>query len=488
MSGIGIEFRRIYKKRSLLTTLRGLGYSMMTSLTPMLAVILVLQLLYNTLDYASTRFADRELLSVSFTYTFIFSLIANTLFSQPIARYLGDVMFVGDYEDVMPCYYTGALMTLGTAGAIGTAFMIFCIARGVESVFALLSLCCFLSMTLVFYNMSYVSAAKQLKRVALYYLGGMALAFLLAHAFSLLGMGVLMSIQLGMLLGFLLIAALQFAYLNICFPANSGNYRKVLSYFRKYWLMLLSGVLYTVGLFAHNFVYWASDLGVSVANCYIYAPVYDKASFLAMYTNILSGVIFLMLTEEHFNNRYKEYSDTVNIGRLSDITVTKNRMFRMIHYILQSCVKLQFICAVGLFLLFMVILPGLGYYGLTMDIYPCLAGGYFAVFIMYDELMFLNDLDDQRGSFLTALIFFCVTVLGSVLAKRFLPYDWQGIGLFAGAICGWSYCYFRMNWLENHFDAHVFCTGSLIPKVEEDMPDSKVYPFKDQDIQKEGIA
>ena len=168
MSGIGIEFRRIYKKHSLMTSLRGLGYSMMTSLTPMLAVILVLMLMYNTLDYASTRYADRELLSVSFTYTFIFSLIANTLFSQPVSRYLGDVMFSGDFKEVMPCYYTGLMLTLGTASAVGIAFMVYSMTCGVEAVFALLSLCCFLSMTLVFYNMSFIAAAKELKRVALY--------------------------------------------------------------------------------------------------------------------------------------------------------------------------------------------------------------------------------------------------------------------------------------------------------------------------------
>ena len=476
MSGIGIEFRRIYKRRNVTATLHELGHSMITTITPMLLTMLVLFALYATTDYDSARYADRELLSLGMTYIFVFSLLVTALFSGPVSHCLSDLLFVSAFDDVMPTYAAGLALTMGTAGVLGVAFAAVLVVGGsVSALFAFLQLFGFLSMSLAFYNMTFVSAAKGTKRIAIYFLAGMGAAFCLAQLLELVGVETLCAIFVGMDVGFLLIAALEYAYLRAAFPGNSGNHTLLKRYLKRDNWVLISSFLYTLGLFCHNFVYWFSSLGVTVAQVFRYAPTYDKAAFIGMYTNVMAGVLFVMQVDSHFADRYRAYAATVNVGRLQEIRVAQNRMFRMISHILFSTVKLQFICAVGLYLLFMVVLPGLGFYGLTMDFYPCLAAGYFAMYVMYGQLMFQHYLDDRRGALATSLVFLLTTCLGSAAACLWLPYDWQGIGLFAGSVCGWTVSYFRLGWLEKHYEAFVFCQGQLVKRKSADMPDGCAY-------------
>lgn len=481
MSGIGIEFRRIYRHRTIASSLRSLGGSLISTLTPMLTIILVLVVMYNTLDYDNALFAERELLSATLMYIFVFSLIATSVFSGPISRLLGDSLYLGHLDDVMPCYYSGLALTMGLTGLLGLSFFGFVYLSGqVQLDFAAMSFCAFISMALVFYNMTFMSAAKDLRQIAVYFAVGMAFSYVCAWVMTLLGVAVIRAMLLGLTCGFWLIAALEYALVRSLYTGNSRNYGKVLSYIKQNRLLMIANLLYTLGLFVHNFVYWAGDLSVTVAGCYVYAPTYDKASCVAMYTNIMASVLFVMQVQSHFTDRFKAYSGAVRSGRMVDIQVAKSRMFRMMNYIIMSVVKLQFITSVGLFLLFMVVLPGAGFYGLSMDIYPCLAAGYFVVYMMYAQLMFLNYYEDTRGALYTSLVFFSVTLGGSVATMLLLPYAWQGLGLFAGGLAAWTVAFFRLQWVQRHFGALVFCRGELIAKKLAPMPNSRVYPLPQQ--------
>ena len=52
--------------------------------------------------------------------------------------------------------------------------------------------------------------------------------------------------------------------------------------------------------------------------------------------------------------------------------------------------------------------------GMVMRIYPCMAAGYFILFLMYAAILFLYYYNDLTGAVLTTLGFCGVTFLGSV--------------------------------------------------------------------------
>lgn len=128
-----------------------------------------------------------------------------------------------------------------------------------------------------------------------------------------------------------------------------------------------------------------------------------------------------------------------------------------------SLVRIQFIVTVGVFLLAMVLLPRFGFGGKVMIIYPCLAAGYFIMFIMYALIIFMYYYNDLSGAVGTSLSFFLSTVLFSFVATK-LPMAWYGLGLVIGSFVGFSVAYFRLRYMEKHLDVHIFCNGSVMKK------------------------
>ena len=189
----------------------------------------------------------------------------------------------------------------------------------------------------------------------------------------------------------------------------------------------------------------------------------------------------------HFHKRYQEYTEAVLGGRLKDIEKAKSRMFRLMGEQLMRVTQLQYIVSVVLFLLCIIFLPRMGMTGLVMTIYPCLAAGYFVLFLMYTVILFLQYFNDLTGSALTSLIFVVVTGIVSVFARN-LPDYWYGVGVFAGSIAAWSFAYMRLRWLEKNLDAHIFCRGTLLERKNEPMPDAKVYDLRQNMREQKGEA
>ena len=197
--------------------------------------------------------------------------------------------------------------------------------------------------------------------------------------------------------GFWLIACLEMSVVRSYFKENSGKYRQVLGIFPRntgrWWL---TNFLYTLGLYIHNFVFWTTDLHMIVVKSFVCVTTYDMATCLAMFTNISASVIFISRVEMYFHDRYKAYSEAVIGGRGADIAITKKRMFRTLSEELMSLARVQFIITLVIFLLCMIFLPQLGFGGMTMRIYPCLAAGYFILFLMYAEIIFLYYFNDYE--------------------------------------------------------------------------------------------
>ena len=114
-----------------------------------------------------------------------------------------------------------------------------------------------------------------------------------------------------------------------------------------------------------------------------------------------------------------------------------------------------------------------------MRIYPCLAAGYFILFLMYAEIIFLYYFNDMKGCVLTGLAFWLITMAGSMVSTHFTEI-WYGAGLVAGSFAGWTTAYMRLQWMEKHLDIHIFCNGHLLKKKKGDCPSPKVFDRYEQ--------
>ena len=111
-----------------------------------------------------------------------------------------------------------------------------------------------------------------------------------------------------------------------------------------------------------------------------------------------------------------------------------------------SMVRIQFIISTVVFLICMLVLQKLGYSGLVIQLYPCLAAGYFIMYIMYSTFLFLYYFNDITGSLITSFLFVLFTLIFSIISSK-LDIIWYGAGLVIGSFIAWTYGYFRLKWL-----------------------------------------
>ena len=139
-----------------------------------------------------------------------------------------------------------------------------------------------------------------------------------------------------------------------------------------------------------------------------------------------------------------------------------------------TLVRLQFIASVIIYLIFVIFLPGRGYAGLVMRIYPMVAAGYFVLFLMYSEIIFLYYFEDLNGALLTSISFCAGTFLASLVAVH-LSHIFYGFGVWTGSMIGFSIAYMRLRWMEQHLDEHMFCRGNIMKQAKGIKPSPKVF-------------
>ncbi len=477
MAGVGVKLNRLFEKKSVAADVAGITYSVVITIAPILMIVAGILLMGNMLKIGEAPYLDRELFSCTMMYILIFSLLAVAPFSAVLSRYMQDVIYEEKYQDILPCYYLGAAMTVGLGCVLGIPF---CLREyfvgGVDLFFVFLGFCAYIAMILVFYSVTYLSSCKDYEKISLFFFVGMAVAFGLSWILRFrCHWEIAESMLFSLMAGFLLIAVLEYATIKSYFRGNSNNYKPIFEYFRKWWHLILSNFLYVLGLYVHNFVFWTADGRGVAADSFVFNQSYDMATCLAtVFTNASATVIFVTHMEMHFHEKYKNYSEAVIGGKRVDIESAKSQMFWQLGNELMNLVRVQFMISVVAYLLCIVLAPQYGFGGMVMRIYPCLAAGYFIVFVMYAAFLFLYYYNDVAGTIITSLIFFTVTLAGSIAAMQ-LPEIWHGMGLVLGGFAGWTAAYMRLRWIEKNLDVHIFCRGNIIKRENAPRPSGLVY-------------
>lgn len=482
MAGVGVRLNRIFEKKSIMADMVGFVYSLIITVAPMLVIILNILLMGWILEFHTVPYIDRELFSCTLLYTFIFGLLAVSPFNAVLSKYMQDAIYEERYEDILPCYYLGLLMTLVLGCLAGIPFCLWeHFVGGVDVYYVFTGFCAYISIILVFYSMIYLSICKDYERISLFYIIGMAAAFLLSLFLKFrCKWDIAYSMLFSLTVGFFLTAVLEFSAVKRYFMKNSNRFLPVLKYFKNWWQLVLANLFYILGMYIHNFVFWTDERRIVIANTFVCNQPYDMATCLAMFTNISATVIFITHVEMHFHDKYRRYSESVIGGKWSDIESDKRRMFRQLGEELMNLMRVQFIISVVIYLLCIVLLPQFGFGGTIMQIYPCLAAGYFILFLMYAAILFLYYYNDLTGAVLTTLSFFGVTLAGSLFAMKSFTEIWYGIGVVLGSFTGWTVAYLRLRRVEKNLDTHTFCQGMLLKRTNGPKPSGVVYQAKEE--------
>lgn len=462
MAGIGFELKKLMGKGNIVNMVAGTTYAVMVTIGPTILLAGTLMLMYMVLPYSSEAFADREFLSSTILYVFIFSMIITSPLNSVLSRYVADKIYQEQIVDIMPAINVGLALNMVLA-FLASLYIVFReIEVGIDPFFTFLSYWFFMVINMSLYLMTYVSALKDYGKIGMAYFIGI----LAALVFSILSVyvfhnAVSYSILGSMVLCFSIISTMLYANLKTYFKHSSKNYTEALKYFLRFKPLFITNFFYTFGLYVHNFVYWTTGYGAYIGNVFWTAPAYDMATCLALFTNISTLVIFVVKAETSFFGSYQAYLETVNGGGGEDIELAKKNMFRTLKSELFYIIRFQFIITIIIFILAMIFLPDFGFEGLILSIYPALAAAYFVTFIMYCEVIFLFYFDDGVGTCMVTIGFFFGTLIGSIITTYF-NVVFAGLGLFCGAFVGWTIGYMRLRRVINKIDEQIFCRGNII--------------------------
>lgn len=463
MAGIGFELRKIYSDDSVGRSVLGAMYSTLVTVGPTIIVVGTILLMYLVLEYSNVGYQDRELLSSTILYVFIFAVILTAPFNAIFSRYLADKIYCEQPKDILPSFFSGIaiLSVLGTVIAAPIMLSLY-FRGGVDPYYIFASYLLWMEEIFLLFGMTYLYATKDYKVIALSFIFGMAsalgISYLLHFVF---GLETTRSILYGLTIGTFFAACLNGSYICYFFRDHSNNYSECLSYIKKFFPIFIANLLYFGGLYVHNFVFWTIPGRIVVAETYISMQPYDMATCLALFTDISTIIIFTVMAETKFHVKFQSYTAALNGGTLKRIKKEKESMFFLLMKQISLIFGLQIIITILFYLLIKIFAPSFGFGGMTLEIYPSLAVAYLVIFLMYGNMVYLFYFNDNRGAFYTGFIFFVCGGLGAWLSKD-LSVAYYGLGILVGSIIGWTYTFFRIRYMEKHFEEHIFCKQKIV--------------------------
>lgn len=468
MAGIGFELKKLFKKESVFSTLLGGIHATAVTIGPTIIVIIALNIMYMLPPYIDMVYQDKEVLSSTILYVFIFSLILASPINILLSRYMADKIYEEEYTTIFTSVETGGLLIGISVAILGIPFgYAMYTVGGLPLYYVFISYLFFAGLAFTFYYMTFITVLKEYGKITYSFLGSLIVGILVTViSVYMFDMKIVDAILLGLAIAFVLIATLLLVFIKKNFRHHSHNFKELFFYIKKDVWLIMANVFYIWGLYIHNFVFWfQSDHRIIVAKVFVSDPSYDMATYLAMLSNISILVIFVVNVETKFHTAYKAYCESIIGAGGKDIRRAKEKMIETLRRETIYIIQIQVIINIIVFLVALVILPKIGIEGLVLTIYPVMSVGYMILYLVQCFMIYLFYLDDARGAAFVGAVFLIGAFLGSLVSVH-LPPGLAGLGIVFGAACGFTAAFFRIRYMLIHLDRHIYGRGKIVKQVK----------------------
>lgn len=456
MAGIGFELKKLFKNEGLFSNLRAYLYSTFVTIGPIMISVLVITLLQLLLKYIGVGKYEREILQATITYSFIFSVILSSGYCMMLSRYLSDRLYTENNEDIVPALYGSMASILIISGIIG---FVFYYRSPLDITYKFFSYILFVGLVVQTLLSIYISMVKNFKRVAYSFLYSTLTAAIIGYILiNYTGMDKILSILIAFDICIIMVITLLVFEIQQYFKEKSTLYFNFIKYFSEYYLIFLTNIFYTTGLYIHNFVFWGfSSVNHIVADTYVYAPFYDIPAFYAFLSIMPTMVIFVVKVETAFYEKYRSYFYLINNGACyQDIELAKKDMEKILYRELIYIMQIQLFFSIGFIILGIQILPLVGFTTSMIDTFNILVLGYYCAIIMFVIMTILLYYDNKKDAFYITL-FFMATSYFFTWATISLGEIHYGLGFFVAALLSLIFAIIQLRRYVKDIEYHVFC-------------------------------
>lgn len=464
MAGIGFELKKVFRGGSVFAVLRGYSLAAVVTEGPMVLMIVLLFTLQRLLAGFGAPYRLREQFLFFMTYAMIFSLLLTGTVLLFLDRFISDCIYEHRLQDVLPafCGVVFFLLLVG-APAAGLYLLTLPVSGNVRLAAELL----FCVLLVVWVQMACLSAVKRYEYVLLGFAAGTVTALLLAWALLRSGMDPLAAALWGTALGFLVLLFLYMGQLLACYPAGEWNLLVFFPALQRYPGLLLTGLLLGLGLYGHNFVFWASAYRSQVFPTGVYCARYDVPTFFATLTILPMLVQFVVGLETRFAVKHRAYFDTILYGgRLEDIRAAKQEMETALYAELSHMLQMQLIVAVASVAFLGNFLQTVGLDETMAGTFRVLCFGYCLYGLVKCGIVLLLYFDDRAGACRGAALFAVLSVAASLVTLVLEPDTWGAGFLTAGAVTGF-WVLRRLRQYLSDLEYHVFCEQPLFAQPQD---------------------
>lgn len=467
MAGIGFEIKKLFKKEGIFNTVFAGLHATAVTIGPMVIVIIALNVMYMMQPYIELAYKDKEILSSTILYVFVFALILASPVNIILSRYIADRIYEEDYSAIFAAVETGTIIIALCVAAFGIPFGYIMYTKGnLPLYYVFAAYVFFAGVSFTFYYMNFITVLKQYGKITYSFFGSLIVGVLFVTISSkFFDVAIADSILFGLTISFTLIAIFLLTFMRLSFREKKYNYSLLIDCLKKNILLVLANSFYVLGLYIHNFVFWSeSDYKVVVEKIFVSAPNYDMATYLAMLSNISVLVIFTVNVETKFHTAYKSYCESVIGAAGKDMKKTKQKMIETLRRETIYIIQLQIIINLTTYIMAQIFFPRLGVEGDILSMYPALSVGYMIIYLIQCFMIYLFYLDDMVGAVMTGAVFLLSTFTGSMVSVHF-SVNMSGLGLVFGAICGMTMAFFRLRYKLIHLDRHIYGKGKIVKKV-----------------------
>ncbi|MDX1700635.1 MAG: exopolysaccharide Pel transporter PelG, partial [Melioribacteraceae bacterium] len=399
MAGIGFELRKLFNHEGLISNIKAYGYSSMTTVGPMLLSIFLIFALQKMMDYYQSSFIEWELYIATVTYCFVFSIIITSGMTMVLSRFIADMIYQKKYSYLLSSYYGAIIIIIPISAVISGVFL-----YGVSASFGYkaATYLFFLELVIIWIQSVYLSILKDYIRIVRNFSIGVVIALL--SGWILLSVGDFQSTTSAILaidIGFFAIMAMSDYHFEQVLPkANSQYYFTFLKSMRKYPTLFLTGLFVYSGVYIHSLIYWIGPYGVEVADRYLVMPFYDLPVFYAYISVIPSLVIFVVVVETGFYEKFRIYFlNVLQGGTFHRIAQAKKDMQKALLVGVSFLIELQLLFTVLAIAVGIKVLPSFGFTMSQLDLFIILCLGFFLFIILFVLVHLLLYFDDRKGVF-----------------------------------------------------------------------------------------
>ena len=459
MAGIGFELRKIFGKKTLLSSTMGVLYASITTIGPSLVFVLLLGVLQFVMVHWGMGEKDALFFTSSFTYVFMLAIITSHAQNSVVSRYISDKIFVGADSDICASMFGVLTMNCVLSSIEG---IIMCVAMYVQDRIPVIFLVPFYLMCVLsssaYTLMVYVSAVKEYKKITLAYLAGVGLTLLLTLVLmKTTSLHLVIIMYWALTAGFFVICLSLVIVCVRAFGAPSKRYFEYVSYYKKHWQLIISNTTWIVGFYVTNIIYWfgAFDMSVTVS-IFSTAPNYDMAMFLAMLINFSGMVVFEVKTETKVFDKYITYLSDINSGVYQDIEQGRGDLESEINLQLFFSYEVQLIITIVLICIVNIFYPYIGVNTDVLNMFMLLGMGLYCAFCMYFTVIMLYYFDDNSSAMMGPVVFLTVTVLGALICC-FVGAPFYPLPLIVGGIAGWIVSFLLLRKRLRNLNAYIMC-------------------------------